>query len=232
MATTTVKAVVVTGAASGIGAATCALLESEGWRVIGTDVADGPNVRRLDVTNEADWDTVLDEAGPIDGLVSCAGIRTCYALVDLSVEDWEHVLRVNVTGTFLGIRGAIRRWLDAGTTGSIVTVASINSFVAVPKQAHYVASKAAVAMLTKAAALEVAGNGIRVNAVAPGPVMTGMIGARLAEPGQREWLESKVPMGRIADPSEVATTISFLLSDRASYITGAVIPVDGGWLAG
>ena len=142
----------------------------------------------------------------------------------------ERVLAINLTGTFLGIKVVGRDLVDRGVPGSIVTIASVNSFSAVPAQPHYVASKAGIAMLTKAAALELAPHRIRVNAIAPGAIMTPMLSARLAEPGQREWLEQQVPLGRIGEADEVGQVVAFLLSDAAGYMTGAVLPVDGGWL--
>ena len=157
-------------------------------------------------------------------------MRSRVPLLDLEVAEWERVLRINLTGTFLGIRTAARQWVRNGTPGAIVNMASVNAFSAVEGQPHYVASKAAIAVLTKAAALELAPHDIRVNAVAPGPIETPMLGQRLDEPGQREWLEQQVPMGRLGQPSDVAEAVEFLLSARASYVTGITMPVDGGWL--
>lgn len=226
------RKVLVTGGASGIGAATCGVLTERGWDAIPADVVAGKGIIPLDVTDESAWDRALRDVGDIHGLVNCAGVRSRFSINEMSLEEWERVLRINLTGPFLGLRAAFRHWSKHDAGGAIVNVASINALVAVPGQAHYVASKAGLAMLTKAAALEGAGAGIRVNAVAPGPVITPMIRERLAEPGQQEWLEARVPLGRLAEPREIAETIAFLLSDCASYITGAVIPVDGGWLAG
>ncbi|MCY3633782.1 MAG: SDR family NAD(P)-dependent oxidoreductase [bacterium] len=220
--------VLVTGGASGIGAATCRVLGGTGWDVVATDIAPADGVVGLDVTDEVAWDQVLDQAGPLAGLVNCAGIRTRSSIADTSVEEFQRHMRVNVVGTWLGIRGFLRRH-QPGESGAIVNVSSVNAEIAVPDQAHYVASKGAVSALTRAAAVEAAPLGVRVNAVAPGPVRTPMTAERLGDPEQAAWLDARVPMGRVAEPAEIAEVISFLLSDKSSYITGEVLFTDGGW---
>ena len=220
--------VLVTGGASGIGTATCRVLADADWDVVAADVTAADGVIPLDVTDEAAWDRVLDDAGPLAGLVNCAGIRSRGSIVDTELDDFERHLRVNVLGTWLGIRGFLRRH-RAGTQGAIVNLSSVNAEIAVPDQAHYVASKGAVSALTRAAAVEAAPLGVRVNAVAPGPVRTPMTAERLGNPEQAAWLDARVPMGRVAEPGEIAEVISFLLSDKASYITGEVLFTDGGW---
>ena len=222
------RRVLVTGGASGIGAATCRLLGDAGWDVVAADITLSGEVVAMDVTDEAAWDRVLDELGPLGGLVNCAGIRTRGAIVDTELGDFERHLRVNVVGTWLGIRGFLRRH-QPGTAGAIVNVSSVNAEIAVPDQAHYVASKGAVSALTRAAAVEAAPLGVRVNAVAPGPVRTPMTAERLGNPEQAAWLDARVPMGRVAEPAEIAEVISFLLSEKASYVTGEVLFTDGGW---
>ena len=220
--------VLVTGGASGIGAETCRVLADAGWDVVAGDVVAAEGVVVLDVTDEDAWDRVLDELGPLGGLVNCAGIRIRSSIVDTSLEGFERHLRVNVVGTWLGIRGFLRRH-QPGEAGAIVNVSSVNAEIAVPDQAHYVASKGAVSALTRAAAVEAAPLGVRVNAVAPGPVRTPMTAERLGNPEQAAWLDARVPMGRVAEPAEIAEVISFLLSDKASYVTGEVLFTDGGW---
>ncbi len=220
--------VLVTGGASGIGAETVRVLATQGWDSVAADLVTADGVLPLDVSDEAAWDQVLDDVGPLVGLVNCAGIRTRSPIVDTDTEVFERHLRVNVIGTWLGIRGFLRRH-PTGTEGAIVNVASVNAEIAVPNQAHYVASKGAVASLTRAAAVEAAPVGVRVNAVAPGPVRTPMTAERLGDPAQEVWLNTRVPMGRVAEPTEIAEAVSFLLSDKASYITGEVLFADGGW---
>ena len=220
--------VLVTGGASGIGAATCRVLADADWEVVAADVTAANGVIPLDVTDEAAWDQVLDDAGPLAGLVNCAGIRSRSSIVGTELDDFERHLRVNVVGTWLGIRGFLRRH-QPGEAGAIVNVSSVNAEIAVPDQAHYVASKGAVSALTRAAAVEAAPLGVRVNAVAPGPVRTPMTAERLSDPEQAAWLDARVPMGRVAEPAEIAEVVSFLLSEKASYITGEVLFTDGGW---
>jgi NAD(P)-dependent dehydrogenase (short-subunit alcohol dehydrogenase family) len=222
--------VLVTGGASGIGAATCQVLAESGFDPIAADIAEGPDVVGLDVADENSWDSVLDRVGSLAGLVNCAGIRTRSSIVDTSVEEFERHLRVNVTGTWLGIRGLFRRH-NEGAQAAIVNIASVNAIIAVPGQAHYVASKGAVASLTKAAAIEGAPLGVRVNAIAPGPIRTPMTEERLVEPAQVEWLEGRVPLSRVGEPDEMARVIRFLMSEDSSYITGTVVYADGGWVA-
>lgn len=226
------RRVLVTGAASGIGASCCAVLDRDGWEVVATDVQDAPGVRPLDVTDEDAWERTLTELGPLDGLITSAGIRTRGSIVDTSLEEWERHLRVNVTGTWLAIRAFLRAIPDGDRTPrAILTIASVNATIAVPGQAHYVASKGAIASLTRAAALEGAPLGVRVNAIAPGPIRTPMAGERLADPAQVEWLTGRVPLGRIGEPDEIGELAAFLLSDRASYVSGEIVYADGGWAA-
>lgn len=220
--------VLVTGGASGIGTATAKVLADAGWDAVAADIAPADGVVPLDVTDEAAWDRVLDDIAPLTGLVNCAGIRTRSSIAETSIEDFQRHMRVNVMGTWLGIRGFLRRH-HPGQAGAIVNVSSVNAEIAVPNQAHYVASKGAVSALTRAAAIEAAPLGVRVNAVAPGPVRTPMTAERLGDPEQAAWLNARVPMGRVAEPTEIAEVISFLLSDKASYITGEVLFTDGGW---
>ena len=228
--------VLVTGGAQGIGRAVCEKLESEGHHVISADRKEQNDGIYLDVTSEESWEEVLNSTGPIDGLVNCAGIRTRNLIVDTSYEEFQRHLDVNITGTWLGIRGMFRRRADnpataSGSVASIVNIASVNVVIAVPGQAHYVASKGAIVGLTKAAAIEGASIGVRVNAIAPGAIRTPMTEERLVDPEQVAWLEGRIPAGRVGEPDEMASVASFLLSGGSSYITGTTVFADGGWTA-
>jgi NAD(P)-dependent dehydrogenase (short-subunit alcohol dehydrogenase family) len=223
--------VLVTGGGSGIGAATCELLRSRGIDVIATDVADSEGVRSLDVTNESDWDRILDSVWPLTGIVNCAGVRTRAPIIDLDVAEFDRLMHIHARGTFLAVRMPARRWLSAGQPGSVVTIASVVATHAVGGQAHYVASKAAVAGLVRAAAAELAADHIRVNAIAPGVIRTPMTADRLSDPAQTAWLENRVPAKRVGEAVEIAEAAAWLLSDAAAYVNGIVLAVDGGWTA-
>jgi NAD(P)-dependent dehydrogenase (short-subunit alcohol dehydrogenase family) len=222
--------VIVSGGGSGIGAAIVALLAVEGWDTVAADVVPAEDVHPLDVRDEDQWQAVMEEVEVLGGVVNCAGIRTHSTLEDMELAAWQQVIDTNLTGAFLGTRAAFRKFRRQGSGGAIVNLGSVASFVPTPNQAHYVATKTAIVGLTKAAALEGARQGIRVNAVAPGPTMTPLIAAGLADPATREWLAGKIPAGRIGDADDVAQVVAFLFSDAARYVTGVTIPVDGGWL--
>ena len=132
--------VLVTGAASGIGAATAAVLEQDGWEVVRADLKPGEGMLELDTADETGWDRALDAAGGVDALVNCAGHRDRAPLVELTVESFDRMLAVHVRGTFLGIRGCARRWLADGRRGSVVAISSVNATHAVPGQPHYAAA--------------------------------------------------------------------------------------------
>lgn len=225
----------VTGGASGIGAACAAILERDGWTVVRADLRTGdgdPPVVTVDVADDASVDAVFADHGPFDALVCSAGIRTRGMIVDTTLDEWERHLRVNLTGTWLPIRAFLRHASsDPGTTRSIVTISSVNATIAVPGQAHYVASKGAIASLTRAVALEGAPLGVRANSIAPGPIRTPMAAERLDDPAQVEWLTGRVPLGRVGEPTEIGEIAAFLVSERASYVTGEVLYADGGWAA-
>ena len=222
--------IIVTGGASGIGKAIADSLLGADSEVVSADMNPDNGAFKLDVGDENSWKRLFDQTGPVDGLVNCAGIRTRNMIVDTTVEEFENHLKVNLTGTWLGMRSLFRSHKQ-GTVASIVNIASVNAVIAVPGQAHYVASKGGVASLTKAAAVEGAPLGIRVNAIAPGAIRTPMTAERLVDPEQVAWLEGRVPLGRVGEPEEIAEVAKFLLSEESSYITGTTIFSDGGWTA-
>lgn len=218
----------VTGGGSGIGRAICEHLRADGWEVVPADLHPPADGLPLDVSREADWEQVWTQAGPIDGLVNCAGIRSRTALTDLELDEFGQMLDVHVRGTFLGIRGAARQWAGRGRPGAVVNIASVVSTHAVAGQVHYVAAEGAIAAMTRAAAVELGPTGTRVNAIAPGIIRTPMTADRLSDPAQTAWVLGRVPADRAGEASEIASVAAFLLSDGASYVNGACVPVDGG----
>jgi len=188
---------------------------------------------RGDVSSESDviamFDKAEDEFSQIDILVNNAGICPVSFIKDMSAETWTRTIATNLTGTFLTSREMIRRLLAADRPGQIVNVASQAAFNgSATGKAHYSASKAGIVMLTVSLAYEVAANNIRVNAVAPGMMLTEMTGETLRVNAEK--YNKKVPLGRVAETEEIAEVINFLVSDRASYITGATVDVSGGML--
>jgi 3alpha(or 20beta)-hydroxysteroid dehydrogenase len=223
------KVVVVTGAAGGQGAAEAAALTREGARVIATDVAEAPGCRRLDVTSEKDWAQLaanLREAyGQVHGLVNNAGVTWRARIDEVRPEDMARVHAVNVTGPLLGIQHLVPL-MRAGA--SIVNVGSSAALTAHYPVA-YTASKWALRGLSRTAAMELGPRGIRVNMVHPGFIETDMTAS--AAPAFREANLLGTPLGRTGSVDDIVPLVLFLLSDEASFITGAEIPVDGGLTA-
>ncbi len=169
---------------------------------------------------------------PIDILVNCAGIAIRKPAVDLPMEDWDKVVSVNMTGSFVCAREAARHMIAAGRSGAIVNVASIMGLSGgIYPNISYQTTKGAIVNMTRALAIEWAPHGIRVNAVAPTYVRTPFIAALLEQPDVVQRIEDMTPMRRIAEPEEVAAAILFLASPAAGMITGHTLPVDGGYLA-
>ena len=247
------KVAIVTGAAGGIGFAIARRFLQDGCKVM---IADIDTVRggkaerdlsgfgevrfcktdvgkRLDVHNLVA--AALEGFGDIDVLVNNAGIVHGEAFLDLSEEDFDRVLHVNLKGSFLAGQAVARYMVDkvkgGGNPGSIVNMSSINAVVAIPDQVAYSVSKGGVNQLTRVMALALAPHGIRVNAIGPGSIATDMLSATNSDAGARDRLLSRTPLGRVGNPDEIASIAAFLASDEASYVTGQTLYADGGRLA-
>ena len=241
------KNAVVTGAASGIGRAVALRLATEGASVLCVDRNVDGLVDTLDEIGSSHFyvtadlgravdcsvviSTALDHfANQIDVLVNTAAVLVREPLLEHSRATWEHTLDINLRAPFRLTRDAVASMILRKVKGAIVNVSSTEAVLPLRGHAAYTASKGAISMLTKAAAFETAPHGIRVNAVAPGVTATGMnAGLRQTDPGRWDEMLSETPLGRNAQPAEIAAVIAFLASDDASFVTGALVTADGGW---
>lgn len=244
------RVAIVSGAAHGIGAAEARAICAAGGKVLIGDILDeegsatvaalngefpGKPARytHLDVRVPAQWEAAVAlaeaELGPLTSLVNNAGVPARSTIEACTEEEWQRTIDVDLKGCWLGMKAAIPAIRRAGKGGAIVNTSSHYGMVASGKAATYHTAKGAVAMLTKAAATEYAKENIRVNAIHPG--LTDTVRIASLPPAWRKELLDQVPLGRIADPSEVASCVVFLLSDYSSYMTGASLVVDGGLTA-
>jgi len=246
------KVVVITGAGRGLGAATAELCAKNGAKVVVSDINDewGNNtVKRLrdqglevaylhtDVSKEADVAALVqfavDKYGRLDGIVNNAATIVVKKVAEVTAEEWDRVIRVNLTGVFYGCKHAIRQFQKQGGGGSIVNIGSISAVVGMPEQPGYCASKGGVFQLTRQIAIDYAKENIRCNTIGPGSIEGEFVDIYLNNQSNpttaRDIIVGNHPIGRMASPFEIAEAIVFMLSDRASFTTGANLQVDGGY---
>ena len=243
------KVILIFGGAGGIGAEAGARLALGGARVVIADldaaqaqakaagiVAGGGRAIGVacDITNpalcESAAQAAIDQFGQLDGVVNCAGISKPHDSISLPPADWARMVDVQLNGAFYAAQACAKHMWATG--GAMVFITSTNAEAAFPRRAAYCSAKAGVAMLTKVLAIEWAEKGIRVNAVGPAYVATEMTQRNIAAGNINETqIKARIPLGRLAQPGDVADAVAFLLSDQAAFITGHSLYVDGGWLA-
>ncbi|CAM3908842.1 SDR family NAD(P)-dependent oxidoreductase [Kibdelosporangium persicum] len=234
------RTVLVTGGAGGIGRAIATAFAKTGDDVVIADIDDvqdaagslGVRGVTMDITDDTSIGQALDQVGPVDVLVNNAGLLSVHGrLLELPASDMRQILHTNVYGTFLMIQQVARRMVGQGQPGVIVNLSSIGGRQPTPGMGGYESSKAAVDALTRWAAIELAEHGIRVNAVAPGPVLTPTLAAGMPEgsAARQAWV-SRIPLRQLASVEDVAAAVMFLASGNAAHVTGTSLPVDGGQL--
>jgi NAD(P)-dependent dehydrogenase (short-subunit alcohol dehydrogenase family) len=244
------KVALVVGAGGGIGGAGAEALAREGASVFCSDLdgaavdATAARIRAagaravasaLDVRDRAAVDAavaaVVREFGRLDIVLESAGISHRLNFLDVDAETWDRIIAVNLTGMFQVGQAAARQMVKQGSGGSIINVTSQLAEVARPERSAYVASKGGARSLTQAMAVDLAVHGIRVNAIAPGPTLTGLTRASYADPEARRATEAVIPLGRLGQPDDLAGAMLFLASDESRWVTGSTVTVDGGYLA-
>ena len=243
------KVALISGGARGMGAAEAKMFAREGAKVVICDVLDEEGRRteaeinetggecifvRLDVTDEAQWANAVSATvarfGKLDVLVNNAGITGRANVEDTTVELWDQVMDINAKGVFLGTKVAIPEMRKAGG-GSIINISSIYGIVGSGASASYHASKGAVRLFTKSTAIQYAKESIRANSIHPGPIATPMTETSRAERELNQLMLARTPMGRWAQPEEVAYGALYLASDESAFVTGSELVIDGGWTA-
>ncbi len=240
------KIAIVTGAARGIGLATSERFVAEGAKVIMTDIMDkigaaeakrlGATFMHCDVSNSSEVKkavaAIIHQFGAIDVLMNNAGVSVVGDFLEMTEVDYDKVLDINLKGSFLMLQACARemvKQVQAGKpAGSIINMSSVNDTLAIPTIIAYCISKGGVAQLTRATSIYLAPHGIRVNAIGPGSINTDMLTAVVSDKAAMARVMSRTPIGRIGEPSEIASIALFLASDDASYVTGQTIYADGG----
>lgn len=248
------KVVIVTGGGRGIGAATSEMLAQNGAKVVIADINDDwgnkttaaikaqgleVSYMHIDVSKESDVEALVkfavDKYGKLDGIVNNAATIVVKPVAEITAEEWDRVIKVNLNGVFYGCKHAIRQFEKQGKGGSIVNIGSISAVVGLPEQPAYCASKGAVFQLSRQIAIEYAKKNIRCNVIGPGSVAGDFVQIYLdgqADPKEASDRQMRShPMNRFATPQEVGECIMFMLSDRSSFVTGANLMVDGGYSA-
>ena len=242
------RVAVVTGAAQGNGEAIAAAFAREGARIVIADISEERAAQtaqtfldaglraqsmRVNVTKSAEINSLLQwtvkEFGRVDILVNNAGVIGRYDFLEITEEEWDRVMDINLKGTFL-CGQAFARQMAKQSSGVILNIASVNAYSLNPTTVHYCTSKGGVCTLTKGMALALAKAGVRVNAIGPGPVYTDLSKDRLDDPQALAATVAHIPMGRVAQPADLTGAAVFLASDEAAYVTGITLFVDGGWL--
>ena len=234
----------ITGGAQGIGYACAEAIAEDGARIVVADRnADGIAAAAEKLGDDAVsmvcdmgdpaqitglFDKIEKDVGTVSILVNNAGIALPGDFLETSLEQFQQVINVNLTGSFLALQRAAKSMVASGIEGAIVNMSSVNAQVAIPSIAAYCASKGGIMQLTKAAALALAPHNIRVNAVGPGSIDTDMMAAVNVDPAAMQMVMSRTPLKRIGSPCEIGDVLAFLASEKASYITGETIYVDGG----
>jgi 3-oxoacyl-[acyl-carrier protein] reductase len=239
------KIAIVTGAASGLGKAMAELFVAEGAKVVYSDIYDAPVdltidaekaiYVKCDVAKREEVATLIQKAiekfGALDIMINNAGVGTTGSILDVKDDVWEKTIGVNLSGTFYGSQLAAQVMKEKGIKGSIVNLSSILGTVGLPGTVAYCASKGGVVQLTHAAALDLASYGIRVNAIAPGFILTNMTKGMLNNDSFNKLVTGNTPLGYVGEANDIAYAALYLASDEAKYVTGTILHVDGGWTA-
>ena len=237
------KVAVVTGAASGLGQAIADLFVAEGAKVVYADLSegelklDGVNTVfvKCDVSKSSEVDalvkTAVEKFGRLDIMINNAGIGSLGGITEITDEFWDKIIGINLTGVMYGSRAAARVMKEKKIKGAIINMSSILGAVGMLGTVAYSATKGGVVQLTHAGALDLAADGIRMNAIAPGFITTNMTKGVLEDKNFKAMIETNTPLGHVGEPNDIAQAALYLAGDDAKYVTGTILYVDGGWTA-